>query len=112
MNPDLRRWALDTAERSLKTFAQAYFAVWIAVGGAAFDTLFTRDNLEAGVVGLALAVATAVGAKQVGAPDSASLLPADTDPPQDDGQSVLVVALIAAAVCLVLLLAFDLIHIG
>jgi hypothetical protein len=109
---DFQRWALDTLERAAKTFVQAYLSVWIAIGGTSFDTLFTRDNLEAGVVGLALAVASAVGARRVGAPDSASLLPADTDPPQDRGQSVLVTALVAAAVCIVLLLAFDLINIG
>lgn len=83
MSSDLRRWALDTAERAGKTFVQAYLAVWV-VAGADFDHLFTRDNAEGGVVGLALAVAAAVGAKQIGANDSASLLPADVDPPQDD----------------------------
>jgi len=79
---DLRRWLFDTAERASKTFVQAYLAVWV-VAGADFDHLFTRDNLEGGVVGLALAVAVAVGAKQMGAPDSASLLPAKVDPPQE-----------------------------
>ncbi len=82
MSPSLRRWALDTAERAAMTFAQAYLAVWVAVGGATYNTLFTVNNVQAGVVGLALAVAVAVGAKQIGASDSASLLPATVDPPK------------------------------
>lgn len=81
MNDTTKRWLADAAERSGKTFCQAYLAVWF-VAGADFEHLFTRDNLEGGVVGLALAFAVAVGAKQVGADDSASLLPEDVDPPQ------------------------------
>jgi hypothetical protein len=81
MSAATKRWLLDTAERGARTFAQAYFGVWFAFG-ADFDHLFTRDNLEGGVVGLALSVALSVGAKRLGAEDSASLLPADVDPPQ------------------------------
>lgn len=79
----MKRWVADTAERAGRTFGQSYLAVWVAAGGTAFDTLFTVTNLKAGVVGVALSVAVSVGAKQSGPNDSASLLPADVDPPQD-----------------------------
>lgn len=81
MNAKTRRWALDTAERCIKTFLEAYFAVWFAMG-ADFDHLFTVDNLKGGVVGVALSLAMSVGALKQGADDSASFLPGDVDPPQ------------------------------
>lgn len=81
MSPTTKRWLLDAAERAGRTALQAYMAVWIAAG-ATYETLFTRDNLEGAIVGVALSVAMSVGAKKRGADDSASLLPADVDPPQ------------------------------
>lgn len=81
MNDKTKRWLADAAERAARTFGQAYLAAWVALG-ADFDHLFTRNNLEAGVVGLALSLAVSVGARKRGADDSASLLPADVDPPQ------------------------------
>lgn len=83
MSAATKRWLLDTAERSLRTFSQAYFAAWVAFGSMEYETLFTVDNLKAGVVGLAASIAMSLGAKNVGADDSASLLAADVDPPQD-----------------------------
>lgn len=73
----------DSAERAARTFVQSYLACWLAAGAADYDELFTVTNLKAGVVGLALSLAVSVGAKKRGADDSASLLPADVDPPQD-----------------------------
>lgn len=81
MSAKTKRWLADALERAGRTAAQAYLAVWIA-NGASYETLFTRTNLEGAVVGLALSLAVSVGAKQAGADDSASLLPADVDPPQ------------------------------
>jgi hypothetical protein len=77
-----KRWLADALERSGRTFVQAYLACWLAAGSADYDELFTITNLKAGVVGLALSLAVSVGAKKRGADDSASLLPADVDPPQ------------------------------
>lgn len=82
MSATTKRWLLDTGERAGRTFLQAYFAVWLALG-AGYETLFTLENLKGGVVGVALSVAMSVGAKKTGADDSASLLPANVDPPQD-----------------------------
>lgn len=65
-------WVKDTAERAARTFLQAYLTLWIVVGGTDFDALFTVENLKAGVVGIGLSVAMAVGAKQTGNPDDAS----------------------------------------
>ncbi len=47
----------EVVERAVKTFIQAYLAVWVA-GGPEYDTLFTTFNLQAGVVGVALSLAT------------------------------------------------------
>lgn len=64
----------DLAERAGRTFLQGYFAVWLGLKGADFDTLFTVDNLKAGVVALALSVAMSLGAGAKGNPNSASLI--------------------------------------
>lgn len=96
-----KRWLADSAERAARTFLQAYFAVWITAGGG-FDYLFTADNLKGGVVGVALSVAMSVGALKRGADDSASYLPADVDPPQDDGQSVVGVVVVVLVVLIAL----------
>lgn len=79
---NLQRFLLDAAERAVKTFFQSAFAAWVALGNGDFDHLFTLDNLEAGVVGVAASFATSLASKKAGADDSASLLPEDVDPPQ------------------------------
>ena len=75
----------DAAERLAKTFMQFYFGFWLLTAGllnttadiggsaGAFDTLFTVDNLKAGVVGMALSLATSVASKPFGNKEDASL---------------------------------------
>jgi len=58
------RW--DIAERGVKVFAFGFLSVWLTLGNANFDTLFVQENLEAGVVALALSVAANVGLGRVG----------------------------------------------
>lgn len=71
-----------SAERAAKTFVQAYLLVWTVKAGYldvgvavphsdAFNVLFTLDNVKAGIVGVALSIATSVGSKGIG-PDSSS----------------------------------------
>lgn len=62
-----------TAERALKTFFQGYFAFWLVnpVAPVEYDTLFTEANAKAGVVALALSIATSIGTKGLG-PDKDS----------------------------------------
>jgi hypothetical protein len=108
MSNDLKRFLADLAERASRTFLQAYFAAWVAFG-MDFDHLFTRNNLEAGVVGLAASVAMSLGAKRTGANDSASLLPANVDPPQDDGAVDIVTALVVVFLIVVIARIFGLI---
>lgn len=81
MSASTKRFLLDLAERALTTFVQSYIAVWFVLG-AEYENLFDPECWQGGVVGLVLAVAKGVGAKNIGADDSASLLPADQDPPQ------------------------------
>lgn len=78
------RFFADTAERTVRTFIQAYVAAWLAApllgGDTQWDTLFTVDNLKYAVVAAVLALATAVGAKGFSNPDSASVLPPAAPP--------------------------------
>lgn len=64
----------DVAERAGRTFAQGYLAAWI-LAGAGYSDLFTVSNLKFGAVALALSVATALAAKEVGPKDTASFIP-------------------------------------
>lgn len=68
----MREFVAKTAERAVKTFLQFYLGYWLFLSGAAadFDHLFTQDNVEAGVVGLALSVATSIGTKNIGPNDN------------------------------------------
>ena len=75
------KYMTELAERAVKTFGQFYLAYWLFLnpdgGGISpemFDTLFTTQNLKAGVVGLALSVATSLGSKPFGDKNSASLV--------------------------------------
>ncbi len=69
----MQEFITKTAERAAKTFAQFFFANWILLSGKAadFDHLFTASNLKAGVVGVALSIATSLGSKGIG-PDTDS----------------------------------------
>ena len=80
MNQSLRYFA-DLVERTVRTFIQAYLGAWLALGGADYDTLFTVHNLQVAVAAAALAVATALLAKGVNNPVSASVLPPQAQPP-------------------------------
>lgn len=72
----------DLAERAAKTFAQFYLGFWLFLNPDtniqnapdAFDTLFTTQNLKAGVVGLAFSLATSVASATRGSNASASLV--------------------------------------
>ncbi len=78
----MQKFVAKTAERMAKTFVQFYLGYWFltlgllntaaaVAGPGAFDTLFTVDNVKAGVVGLALSLATSIGTKGLG-PDKDS----------------------------------------
>lgn len=57
-----------TAERAVKTFTQFYLGSWLFLSGEAadFEHLFTQENVEAGIVGLALSLVTSIGSRQIG----------------------------------------------
>jgi hypothetical protein len=79
------RFLADTGERMARTFVQAYVGAWMAApllgGDTQWDTLFTVENLKYAVVVTLLALATALGAKGINNPDSASVLPPQAQPP-------------------------------
>lgn len=73
-----KKFVVETLERASKTFLQAYMLAWTVKAGildigisvpsnASYDVLFTWDNVKAGVVGVALSLATSVGSKPIGA---------------------------------------------
>ena len=76
----------DAVERLAKTFLQFYLGFWLLRVGLldtaaaspgsvdAFDSLFTTDNLKAGVVGVALSLATSFASKPFGNKGDASLV--------------------------------------
>lgn len=77
MTDRMKRWLADTAERTVRTAAQAALPA-LAVTGWTLDTLW----LSLGAAGVC--VVTCLAALGVGAPDSASLLPENVDPPQGE----------------------------
>lgn len=76
------RWALDLAERGLR----AYAASWVAIVGGDYVldnwNASLTESLTAAFFGLLVSAMFSLAGKTQGAPDSASLLPARTDPPQ------------------------------
>ena len=74
-----KRFWQDAIERAAKTFFQAYAAAWVAVSAATgsaldFDTLFTLDNVKAGVVGVAISFFMSMGSTLRGDRNNASLV--------------------------------------
>lgn len=78
-----RRWFVDSAERVVSTFAQAALgllpAAYLPHTHIPVGTILAGAGFAAGVSFL-----KCLAALHVGAPDSASLLPADVDPPVED----------------------------
>ncbi len=77
------RWALDTLERSLRAYAGAWTAIYVA-GDAIlgfWDASFV-DSLIAAAFAVFVSSMFSLAGKTQGASDSASFLPAGTDPPQ------------------------------
>lgn len=78
-----KRFLADLLERAGRSFVQGFLGLWLANPSepVEFDTLFTVDNLKAGVVMATLSVGMALLGKGVGSPDTASVLPASVAPP-------------------------------
>jgi len=84
MDHRLKKFLLDAGERAAKTFAEGYITMWFLTAGIAkddikgsseaFDTLFTLNNLKAGVVATALSLAASLLSRKKGSDASASLV--------------------------------------
>lgn len=72
-----KRFLLDTLERTLRTFIQA-FAAFVVVKGS-----FDREALYGALVAGGLAVLSSFAAQPFGSKDSASFLPPHLDPPSE-----------------------------
>lgn len=68
-----QKFIAKTTERMGKTFLQFYLGNWMYFSHQAieYSTLFTVANAKAGVVGVALSLATSIGTKNLG-PDKDS----------------------------------------
>ena len=85
-------WLLSTAERLAKSFLQGYIAFWTLTAGlgntpaevassAAFDSLFTWDNVKAGVVMAFLSVGTSLLSTPFGPDKGSPSLTVSENPP-------------------------------
>ena len=76
------RWALDMLERG----ARAYAASWVSIVGGDYVldswSASFQESLVAALFGLVASALFSLAGKSRGADDSASFLPANTDPPQ------------------------------
>lgn len=54
MDDELKANVIDKAIKTARTFVQGYGGAWIGYGGLDFDTLFTVNNVKAGVVAAAI----------------------------------------------------------
>jgi hypothetical protein len=82
-----KRFWLDTFERAAKTFCQVLAALLVSDGTGLLNSAWGDRCSVAGMAAL-VSLLTSVASAKVGADDSASLLPADLDPPKgDDGHA-------------------------
>jgi hypothetical protein len=81
-----RRYLLDLIERVGFTYLEVYLGLWLASGlGVAFLTdLSTWDRALASVLPTLLALVKGVGARAVGSPTTAAVLPVHNDTPRPD----------------------------
>lgn len=77
------RWALDTLERGLRSYAGAWTAIYLAGDQILgfWSASFSESLIAAGFATFVSAMFSLAG-KRRGAEDSASFLPASVDPPQ------------------------------
>lgn len=103
MSERIKHWLADTAERVASTAAQTLLGV-IPVDGMAHTHVPWGTKLS--IVGFAALASflKCVIALRVGADDSASLLPADVDPPQQGGHVDVTLILAVVGVVLAVLL--------
>jgi hypothetical protein len=78
------RYLADLAERTAATYAEVFLGLLIAsgLGVDQVTDLAVWEKAAVAAVPAALAVVKGALASRIGAPDSASVLPADEDPPQ------------------------------
>jgi hypothetical protein len=85
-------WLLSTGERLSKSFVQGYIAFWTLTSGlgntaadvpnaGAFDTLFTFDNVKAGVVMAVLSAGTSFLSTPFGPDTGSPSLTVSENPP-------------------------------
>lgn len=85
MEKKKNRLLYDIAERAVWTYLQAFTGLLIAsgLGAEGLIDLSLVEKASVAAITPVLAVIKGFAASQIGAPDSASTLPADVDPPQD-----------------------------
>ncbi len=76
------RWALDTLERGARAYASAWTAIYAGGMITGFWSASFTESLIGALFALFVSAMFSLAGKKSGAADSASFLPADTDPPQ------------------------------
>lgn len=76
-----QKWAIDAAERMGKTFVQGFILAWLVFQDGQWDAFISVENLQAGLVGGVLSLATSAVSSRVGSHRTAAALPSvpDTD---------------------------------
>lgn len=65
----------DVAERAVVTFFQAWLGAWLILQDQRIDDLFDPKTLGVGVAAAVASIVKSLAARQVGDPESASLVP-------------------------------------
>jgi len=69
-----RAFAVDAAERAVKTFAQAVLATQFVTEGASLDVFANTQVWSVGAAAAVISVLTSFASREVGAPNDASLV--------------------------------------
>lgn len=65
----------DLAERAVMTFAEAWLGAWLVLQDQRLDDLFDPKTLGVGLAAAVASVVKSLAARNVGEPESASLVP-------------------------------------
>lgn len=65
----------DLAERTVVTFLEAWIGAWLLLANHDLDNLFDGKLIGAAATAAGLALIKGLGARQIGQPESASLVP-------------------------------------
>lgn len=69
------RWLIDTIERLIVTFVEAWLSAWLVLDHSDFNNFFSHDVLLIGFVAMIASLIKCLVALNIGSTQSASLSP-------------------------------------